>query len=130
MEGRSVPIALAVALFLATVALELAYLGTLDPSYLRAAIVANFGGLGACLLAAGALSRIPSPFALIGIASFFASALILYDEWPTASDVYLPLALGLIGLLAFVFALMTRASPPRLDRPAHAARSARSTAAS
>lgn len=117
-----------IALFTSTIALQLAYLGTRDPFYFRAAMVANIGGvlmaLAAVIPGAIDLYALPRPsqarttgirHALLNLLTtllFGVSAVLLYQGWTGreviggayALDPTLPLALGVVGLISMIIA--------------------------
>lgn len=121
-------VAFPVALFTATLAAELAHIGTGDAFYFRAAMVANVTGVVMALLAAipGVIAvcsrRKGSPGRAIGmkqaelnlvtVALFATSGAILYYDWTTKMmvdgryylDAHLPLAIDVVGLVAMVVA--------------------------
>lgn len=119
-----------IALFTATVGAELAYIGTQDAFYFRAAMVANLAGLVAALAAMipGAIdySALPAASRARGVARrhalfnaatlvlFAMSAVLLYRGWSGrtmvdgayALDATLPLAASTVGFVAMVSAGM------------------------
>ena len=118
-------VAFPVALFTATIAAELAHIGTHDPFYFRAAMVANLGGIVTARLAAipGAIDLFSLPvdsparsawlkqagLNLLTVGLFVVSGAILYDRWtttldPFTLDAHIPLAFDVVGLVAMVSA--------------------------
>ena len=119
-----------IALFTATIGLELAYLGTHDAFFYRAAMIANIAGVVMGLMAAipGAIDRyfLPKPsrakelanqhalFNLFAIALYGVSGALLYAGWNERTmidGVYsfnptIPLALDMIGFVSMVTAGM------------------------
>lgn len=119
-----------IALFTATIGLELAHIGTQDAFYYRAAMVANIAGVLMGLLAAvpGAIDRWALPkksrakdlatqhalFNILTIALYGVSATMLYLGWTTkvmvdgewALDARIPLAFDMIGFVSMVSAGM------------------------
>jgi uncharacterized membrane protein len=119
-----------IALFTATIGLELAYIGTQDIFYFRAAMVANIAGVIAALAAVipGAIDMFALPresrargvakqhalFNLLTVGLFAVSALLLYRNWGGrvmvdgvyALDATIPLALGTVGFVSMVIAGM------------------------
>jgi len=119
-----------IALFTATIVLELVHIGTQDAFYYRAAMLANIAGVVMGLLAAvpGAIDRAGLPrasrakdlatqhalFNLLTIALFGVSAALLYLGWTNrmmvdgawALDARIPLAFGMIGFVSMVSAGM------------------------
>jgi len=118
------------ALFVATVGLELAYTGSHDLFYVRAAMVANIAGVLAALVAIipGAIDYLASPqqsrakrlataHALLDIVTvglFTVSAVVLFRDYTGREmvegadvlDATIPLALGVIGIVSLVSAAM------------------------
>jgi uncharacterized membrane protein len=119
-----------IALFTATIGLELAYIGTQDIFYFRAAMVANIAGIVAALAAVipGAIDLFALPtqsrargvakqhalFNLLTVGLFVASGFLLYRNWSGrtmvdgiyALDATIPLAFGTIGFVSMVIAGM------------------------
>ena len=119
-----------IALFTATIVLELAHIGTQDAFYYRAAMVANIAGVVMGLVAAipGAIDRAALPrqsrakdlatqhalFNILTIALFSVSAVMLYLGWTNkmmvdgewALDARIPLAFDMIGFVSLVSAGM------------------------
>ena len=119
-----------IALFTGTLALELAYIGTHDIFYFRAAMVANIAGLVAALAAAvpGAIDMFALPtrsrargvarqhalFNVLTVILFAVSAVLLYASWTGrtmvngayALDATIPLAASTVGFVAMVSAGM------------------------
>ena len=119
-----------IALFVATVGLELAYVGSHDVFYFRAAMVANIAGVLGALLAIipGAIDYLALPAAsrtkhlakehallnILTVGLFAASALMLYRSYDGRVmiegtydlDATIPLAIGFIGLVALASAAM------------------------
>jgi uncharacterized membrane protein len=116
-------VALPIGLFTATAAALLAYMGTSDLFYYRAAMVANVAGVVAALAAAvpGAIDLLSLPkssqarstgfkhagFALGAVGLFAVSALVLWRGWHDRTMVYgayeldatIPLAICIAGML-------------------------------
>jgi uncharacterized membrane protein len=123
-------VAFPIALFTATIALELAHIGTQDSFFYRAAMLANIAGVVMGLVAAipGAIDRSALPkvsrardlatqhalFNLLTIALYAVSATMLYLGWSHrmmvdgewALDARIPLAFDMIGFVAMVSAGM------------------------
>jgi uncharacterized membrane protein len=119
-----------IALFTITVAVLLAYVGTRDASYYRAALVANVAGVVAAL---PALPAPPSPSPsrsreivdrhalgpLLVTAVFTGSGALLYRGWTGRAmvdgrwelDAAIPLAIGVLGLVLLVSVAMLESSP-------------------
>jgi uncharacterized membrane protein len=119
-----------IALFTATIALELAFIGTQDAFYYRGAMIANIAGVVMGLLAAipGAIDRWALPkqsrarglatqhalFNIITIALYSVSAVMLYVGWTNRVmvggaynlDARIPLAIDMIGFVSLVSAGM------------------------
>lgn len=119
-------ISLPIGMFVATTAALLAYLGTADPFYYRASMIANLSGVATALLAAapGAIDLFALPAgsdaratglkhagaALLAVGLFAVSALLLWHGWNAAvldgdANVLaaaIPLAVAVLGLLAIV----------------------------
>lgn len=119
-----------IALFTATIGLELAYIGTQDSFYFRAAMVANIAGVIAALAAVipGAIDMFALPkesrargvarqhalFNVLTVGLFIASGALLYSNWSDrtmvngayALDATIPLAIDTIGLVSMVIAGM------------------------
>lgn len=119
-----------IALFTATVALELAHIGTGDAFYYRAAMIANIAGVVLGVLAAipGIIDRFALPrtsrardlanhhalFNVLALAVFGFSAVLLSLGWSGkvmvdgayALDAHIPLAFDLVGMVAMVTAAM------------------------
>ncbi len=119
-----------IALFTATIGLELAYIGTHDIFYYRAAMVANIAGIVAALAAVipGVIDYVALPnqsrargvakqhalFNVLTIALFATSAALLYRGWSgreMVDGVYtlnatIPLAVGTVGFVSMVSAGM------------------------
>lgn len=119
-----------IALFTATIGALLAYLGTADAFYYRAAMVANIAGVLAALAAiipgaidlralpresrARGVARQHALYNALTVALFAVSAVLLYRGWSGrmmtsgtyALDVTIPLALGTVGFVAMVSAGM------------------------
>jgi uncharacterized membrane protein len=119
-----------IALFTATVGLELAYIATSDIFYFRAAMVANIAGIVAALAAVvpGAIDYFALPaqsrargvakqhalFNVLTVALFAVSAAVLYRGWSGremvdgvyALDATIPLAVGTVGFVSMVSAGM------------------------
>lgn len=119
-----------IALFTATIALELAYIGTQDAFYFRGAMIANIAGVVMGLLAAipGAIDRWALPkhsrakglatqhalFNIITIALYAVSAVMLYVGWTNRVmvdgaynlDARIPLAIDMIGFVSMASAGM------------------------
>jgi uncharacterized membrane protein len=119
-----------IALFSATIGLELAYIGTQDAFYFRAALVANIAGIVGALAAmipgaidffalpaqsrARGVARQHALFNLLTVGLFALSAALLYRGWSGrtmvdgvyALDATLPLAAGTIGFVSMVCAGM------------------------
>jgi len=119
-----------IALFTATIALELAHLGTGDAFFYRGAMMANIAGVVMALLAAipGAIDRYVLPnksrakdlanqhalFNLLAIGVYAVSAVMLYLGWRDrvmidgryALDVTIPLAFDFVGFVSIVAAGM------------------------
>lgn len=119
-----------IALFTATIVLELVHIGTQDAFYYRAAMVANIAGIAMGLLAAlpGAVDRWALPrrsrsrdlatqhalLNLLTIALYGVSAVLLYLSWTHktmvdgewALDARIPLAFDTVGFVAMVSAGM------------------------
>jgi uncharacterized membrane protein len=117
-----------IALYATTVAALLAYFGTADAFYYRAAMMANLAGVAIAMLAMipGAidLRALPKPsrartvglrhagFALAVTGAFAASGALLYRNWEARAwvggrwelDATVPLAIGVIGLVLLVMA--------------------------
>jgi uncharacterized membrane protein len=115
-----------IALYTATVVALLAYLGTADPFYYRAAMIANIGGIVMALVAVipGAIDLFALPqgsrargtgvkhasFALLTTGIFAISAALLYRGWHGRLmvdghwnlDATVPLAIGVVGLVTLV----------------------------
>jgi len=105
-----------IALFTATIALELAQIGTHDAFYDRAAMVANIAGVVMALLAMipGAIDLVALPahsparatgikhaaFNLLTVAVFAISAVLLVRGF----DSHIPLAFGMIGIVTMAYA--------------------------
>jgi uncharacterized membrane protein len=121
-------VGLPIALFAATIGLELAHLGTHDASYYRAAMVANIAGVLMALLAVipGALDLVALParsparstgirhagLNVLTIGVFATSGVLLFRGWTGrelvdgvyALDAHIPLAFGMIGIVAMTYA--------------------------
>ncbi len=121
-------VAFPIALFTATLAAELAHVGTGDAFYFRAAMVANVTGVVMALLAAipGAIDLFALPrgstaraagmkhaaLNLFTVALFAISGAILYHDWTTklmvngryVLDAHVPLAFDVVGLVSMVAA--------------------------
>lgn len=119
-----------IALFAATIGLELAYIGTHDIFYFRAAMVANIAGVIGALAAVvpGAIDYFALPaqsrargvakqhalFNVLTVALFAASAVLLHRGWSGRRmvegvyvlDATIPLAIGTLGFVAMVSAAM------------------------
>ncbi len=119
-----------IALFTATIALELAHIGTGDAFYYRGAMIANIAGVVMGLLAAipGAIDRFALPdrsrakdlanqhalFNLLAIAVYGVSAVMLYVGWTDrimidgryALNATMPLAFDLVGFVSLICAGM------------------------
>lgn len=117
-----------IALFTATIGLELAYIGTQDSFYYRAAMVANVAGVIAALAAVlpGAIDLFALPaqsrargiarqhalFNILTVALFAVSAALLSRGWSDrtmvdgvyALDATMPLAIDTIGFVSMVIA--------------------------
>jgi uncharacterized membrane protein len=115
-----------IALYAATVAALLAYVGTADAFYYRAAMVANIGGVAMALVAAipGAIDLFALPhrsraratgirhasFALLTTGIFAVCGALLYRGWTGRLmvdgrwnlDATIPLAVGVVGLVTLV----------------------------
>lgn len=121
-------VAVPIGMFVATIGAELAHLGTSDPFYYRAAMVANVAGVIAALFAAipGAIDLMALPRAsaarrtgikhaslnLVTIVLFAVSAGFLYNGWSSRMmvdgvwnlDMHVPLAIDMLGLVSLVIA--------------------------
>jgi uncharacterized membrane protein len=119
-----------IALFTATIGLELAYIGTSDIFYFRAAMIANIAGVIAALAAVipGAIDMFALPkesrargvakqhalFNLLTVGLFAVSAFLLYSNWSGrtmvdgvyALDATIPLAVDMVGFVSLVTAAM------------------------
>ena len=119
-----------IALFTATIALELAHIGTQDAFYFRAAMIANVAGVVMAVFAAlpGLVDRSAVPkesrarvlvnqhatFNLLTVGLYAASAVMLYLRWNNkmmvdgayALDAHIPLAISMIGFVSMVSAGM------------------------
>lgn len=119
-----------IALFTATIGLELAHIATQDSFYFRAAMVANVAGIIAALAAVipGTIDYFALPrqsrargvakqhalFNVLTVALFGVSAALLYRGWSGremvdgvyALDATIPLAVGMIGFVSMVSAGM------------------------
>lgn len=118
------------ALFTATIGLELAYIGTQDIFYFRAAMVANIAGVIGAFAAVipGAIDMFALPresrargvarqhalFNLLTVALFVVSGFMLYGGWSNRTMVdgayalgaTIPLAIGTVGFVSMVSAAM------------------------
>ena len=119
-----------IALFTATIVLQLAHIGTQDAFYYRAAMIANIAGVVMGLVAAipGAIDRAALPrqsrskdlatqhalFNILTIALYSVSATMMYLGWTNkmmvdgewALDARIPLAVDMIGFVSLVSAGM------------------------
>jgi len=119
-------IAFPIALYTATVAALLAYLGTTDLFYYRAAMVANIVGVGSAIVAAipgtidlfslprGSSARVAAvkhgSFALLATGLFSVSAALMWRAWNDRTvadggyllDATIPLAIAIVGILTLV----------------------------
>lgn len=119
-----------IALFTATIVLQLVHIGTQDAFYYRAAMVANIAGVVMGLMAAipGAIDRAALPrqsrakdlatqhalFNILTMALFSVSAVMLYLGWTNkvmvdgewALDARIPLAFDMVGFVSMVSAGM------------------------
>ncbi|MDB4963220.1 MAG: hypothetical protein JWP01_3219 [Myxococcales bacterium] len=117
-----------IALFTATLGLELAHIGTQDAFYYRAAMIANVGGVVMALLAVipGAIDLFGLPkesaaratgekhavLNLLTTALFAVSGGMLYRGWSGYTvdgaylDAHLPLAFGVVGFVAMATAAL------------------------
>lgn len=109
-----------IALFTSTVAALLAFVGTRDPFYYRAALVACSAGVTMALVGAlpGAVDLFSLPkgsrarttgfkhasFALLTVGIFAVTAALLYRDWVGGGelDAAVPLAVGVAGLVTLV----------------------------
>jgi len=115
-----------IALYTATVAALLAYVGTADPFYYRGAMVTNIAGVAMALIATipGALDLFALPrfsraraiairhasFAILTTGIFAASGALLYRGWVGRMmvdgrwdlDATIPLAVGVVGLVTLL----------------------------
>jgi len=118
-------VGLPIALFAATIVLELAHIGTHDAFYYRAAMVANIAGVLTALFAAipGAIDLFSlspgSPARATGIrhalldlskvALFAISGVLLFRGWTgrelAALDAHIPVAFGMIGIVSMTYAM-------------------------
>ena len=121
-------VAVPIALFAGTIGLQLAHIGTQDPFYFRAAMIANIAGVIAGLLAAipGALDLFSIPkhtrarltgdrhaeFNLFAVGAFAVSAALLFRGWDNRMlveggynlDAHAPLAVSLVGFVSMAIA--------------------------
>jgi uncharacterized membrane protein len=121
-------VAFPIALYTATFVALLAYVGTDDLFWYRAALAANVGGLimAACAIIPGAIDLFTLPrhsaaratglkhagFNLVSTVLFLVNAIVMWHEWNTRVqlegryyvEAAAPLALSIIGLLALVVA--------------------------
>ena len=121
-------VAIPIGMFVATIGAELAHIGTLDPFYYRAAMVANITGVIAALLAAipGAIDLFSLPrdsaarrtgikhagLNVLTIVVFAVSAGFLYAGWSSRVmvrgqwnlDAHVPLLIDAVGLVSLTIA--------------------------
>jgi len=121
-------VALPIGMFVATIGAELAHIGTLDPFYYRAAMVANVAGVVAALIAAipGAIDLFSLPresaarrtgikhagLNLLTVVVFAVSAGFLYAGWSSRVmvrgewnlDAHIPLLIDAVGLVMLTIA--------------------------
>jgi uncharacterized membrane protein len=113
-------VALPIGLYVATVAALLGFVGTSDPFYYRAALVANVAGVVTALVAAipGAIDLFALPrhsrarvtgikhasFALLATGLYAVSATVMWREWSEGGvlNASVPLAITIVGALALV----------------------------
>lgn len=119
-----------IALFAATIGLLLAFVGTHDAFYYRAAMIADIAGVCAALAATipGAIDTVALPkgsrsrsvavqhglYAALSMALFALSGALLFHGWTNrtmvegvyALDATIPLAIGVIGMVALVGSAM------------------------
>jgi uncharacterized membrane protein len=119
-----------IALFVATVGLLLAFVGTHDAFYYRAAMIADIAGVCAALAATipGAIDTVALPkgsrsrnvavqhglYAALSMALFALSGALLFHGWTNrtmvvgvyALDATIPLAIGVVGFVALVGSAM------------------------
>lgn len=119
-----------IALFAATIGLLLAFIGTHDAFYYRAAMIADIAGVCAALAATipGAIDAVALPkgsrsrsvavqhglYAALSMALFALSGALLFHGWTDrtmvegayALDATIPLAIGVIGMVALVGSAM------------------------
>lgn len=118
-----------IVLFIATIAFELAHLETGNATLYHAAMIANIGGVVIALFAV-VPSAIGAKHAVLNsltIALFAISAVLLVRSFGTGElYVHLPLAFGMMGIVALTFAA---ALGYALPNPLFAARSPRGLAA-
>ena len=117
-------VSLPIGLFTATTAALIAFIGTADPFYYRAAFIANLAGVATAIAAGipGAIDLFHLPptsparatglrhgkLALIATALFAGCAALLWRDWPPASILAatVPLAVAVAGMLSLVFAAL------------------------
>ncbi len=118
-----------IVLFIATIVFELAHLETGNASFFHAAMIANIAGVVMAVLAV-VPSAIGAKHAVLNsltIALFAVSAVLLVRSFGTGElYVHLPLAFGMVGIVALTFAA---AIGYALPNPLFAARTPRGLAA-